>query len=63
MQGAGSLFDRADQALYAAGEIFFKAKDGDRARVYYQKVMELYPEDPMSKKAEARLSAIIAGKI
>ena len=45
------------------GGIFFKAKDGDRARVYYQKVMELYPEDPMSKKAEARLSAIIAGKI
>lgn len=54
---------QAPKALYAAGEIFFKAKDGDRARVYYQKVMELYPEDPMSKKAEARLSAIIAGKI
>ncbi|MGD9643501.1 MAG: tol-pal system YbgF family protein [Elusimicrobiales bacterium] len=54
---------QAPKALYAAGEIFFKVKDGDRARVYYQKVMELYPEDPMSKKAEARLSAIIAGKI
>lgn len=54
---------QAPKALYAAGEIFFKAKDGDRARVYYQKVMELYPEDPMSKKAETRLGAIIAGKI
>lgn len=52
----------APEALYEAGEIFFKDKNVDRARDYYQKILELYPASSVSKKAEKRVAAIISGK-
>ncbi|MDA8131286.1 MAG: tetratricopeptide repeat protein [Elusimicrobia bacterium] len=50
------------KALYAAGEVFYKAKDSEKARGYYQKILELYPEDGMSRKAEKRIAALMSGK-
>ena len=52
----------APAALYAAGEVFFKMKDGEKAREYFQKVLDLYAENPLAKKAGGRVSAIMSGK-
>lgn len=70
--GEVSMYDRlaadfpkdpeAPKALYAAGEVFYKAKDSEKARAYYQKILELYPEDGMSRKAEKRIAALMSGK-
>ncbi|MBI4350930.1 MAG: tetratricopeptide repeat protein [Elusimicrobia bacterium] len=54
---------QAPKALYAAGDVYSKAKDGEKAREYYQKVLEKYPDNPLSKKAENRVASIISGKI
>jgi TolA-binding protein len=54
---------QAPKALYASGEIFYKAKDADKAREYYRKVTDLYPDSSESNKARKRLAAIIMGKI
>ena len=53
---------QAPKALYAAGDVYSKAKDGEKAREYYQKILEKYPDNPLSKKAEGRVAAIISGK-
>ncbi|MDP2865042.1 MAG: tetratricopeptide repeat protein [Elusimicrobiota bacterium] len=53
---------QAPKALYAAGDVYGKAKDGEKAREYYQKILEKYPDNPLSKKAEGRVAAIISGK-
>lgn len=53
---------QAPKALYAAGDVYSKAKDGEKAREYYQKILEKYPDNPLSKKAEGRVASIIAGK-
>lgn len=54
---------QAPKALYAAGDVYSKAKDGEKAREYYQKILEKYPDNPLSKKAEGRVASIISGKI
>lgn len=53
---------QAPKSLFAAGEVYDKARDYDNAKTYYQKILEKYPEDPLCKKAEKRVAAIIAGK-
>lgn len=53
---------QAPKALYAAGDVYSKAKDGEKAREYYQKILEKYPDNPLSKKAEGRVASIISGK-
>lgn len=50
----------APKALLAAGEIHEKAKDYDKARVYYSAVTEKYQEDPLAKKAQKRLDGLLA---
>jgi len=52
----------APKALYAAGDVYSKAKDSEKAREYYQKILEKYPDNPLSKKAEGRVASIISGK-
>jgi len=53
---------QAPKALYAAGDVYSKAKDSEKAREYYQKILEKYPDNPLSKKAEGRVASIISGK-
>jgi TolA-binding protein len=54
---------QAPKALYAAGEIYLKAKDMDNARKYFDKVLMLYPDAPLSRKAASRVADIVAGKV
>ncbi len=53
---------QAPRALSAAGEVYSKVKDGEKAREYYQKILDKYPDNPLAKKAEGRISSIISGK-
>ncbi len=49
---------QAPRSLYAAGEIYEKAKDKDKAGEYYRKITEKYGADPLAKKARNRLEAL-----
>ncbi|MCM2268071.1 MAG: tetratricopeptide repeat protein [Elusimicrobiales bacterium] len=51
---------QAPRALLTAGEVWEKAKDYDKARVYYETVKEKYPEDMHAKKAQKRLDGLLA---
>lgn len=53
----------AAEALYEAGDIFYKEKNADKAREYFEKVLELYPDSSYYKKAQKRTEAIVSGKI
>ncbi|MDO8805673.1 MAG: tetratricopeptide repeat protein [Elusimicrobiota bacterium] len=68
VEGEVKMYDRivaeygtdpqAPKALYAAGEVYEKAKDTEKAKEYYQKVIEKYAETPLRKKAENRITAL-----
>lgn len=49
---------QAPKALYASGEVYEKAKDTEKAKEYYLKIGGKYPDNPLAKKAENRLTAI-----
>ena len=70
--GETKLYDRiaaeyekskeAPKALYAAGEAWEKARDYGRAREYYTRITEKYPDDNFSKKARKRLDSLLEKK-
>ena len=49
----------APKALFASAEAYEAAQNFEKAREYYGKVSEKYPEDSLSAKAQKRLNAII----
>lgn len=50
----------APKALMAAGEVYEKLKDFEKARNYYETVKDGYPEDAQAKKAQKRLDGLLA---
>lgn len=68
VEGQVKMYDRivaeygtdpqAPKALYAAGEVYEKAKDTEKAREYYQKLIEKYGDNSLAKKANNRLTAM-----
>ena len=49
----------APKALLAAGQAFEKIKNTDKAREYYEKIVKDYPEDPLAKKAQKYIDALL----
>ncbi len=51
---------QAPRAIFAAGEVYEKAKDYEKARDYYASITGKYPEDPLAKKAQKRIDGLLA---
>jgi TolA-binding protein len=51
---------QAPKAVFAAAEAYENAKDFDKAKEYFGKVSDQYPQDSLSSKAQKRVNAIIS---
>ena len=47
-----------DVALWELGELFVQEKDPDRARIYYQRLVDEFPESPYRGRAGQRLTEL-----
>ncbi|HAH31145.1 MAG TPA: hypothetical protein DCL44_02405 [Elusimicrobia bacterium] len=49
---------QAPKVFLAAGEAYEKNKNFDKAKEYYTKITEKYPEDPLAKKAQKYIASL-----